>query len=105
MPRRAPTHRGLKKRAKTYEPPGSRQDPERWRPYSGHWRKARRAYLLENPLCVHCLKRGKRTPANEVDHITPHEGDMTLFWDESNWQALCKPCHSRKTLGEIKRRI
>jgi 5-methylcytosine-specific restriction protein A len=23
-----------------------------------------------------------------------------LFWDEDNWQALCKPCHDRKTAVE-----
>jgi len=22
------------------------------------------------------------------------------MWDESNWQALCKPCHDRKTWME-----
>lgn len=25
---------------------------------------------------------------------------MKLFWDKSNWMALCKPCHSRKTAKE-----
>jgi 5-methylcytosine-specific restriction protein A len=38
--------------------------------------------------------------ANEVDHIKPHKGDMALFWDSSNWQSLCKPCHSAKTATE-----
>lgn len=28
-----------------------------------------------------------------VDHVIPHRGDDVLFWDESNWQALCKSCH------------
>lgn len=28
-----------------------------------------------------------------VDHITPHKGDSTLFWDSGNWQSLCKSCH------------
>ena len=32
-----------------------------------------------------------------VDHIIPHRGDPELFWDRSNWQALCKNCHDRKT--------
>jgi 5-methylcytosine-specific restriction protein A len=32
-----------------------------------------------------------------VDHIVPHRGREQLFWDESNWQALCKPCHDKKT--------
>ena len=38
--------------------------------------------------------------AREVDHIEPHKGDDTLFWDQDNWQPLCKPCHSRKTATE-----
>lgn len=42
------------------------------------------------------------TPARVVDHITPHRGDVALFWDESNWQALCDfttpfNCHGQKT--------
>ncbi len=43
--------------------------------------------------------------ANEVDHIKPHNGDLALFWDESNWQSLCKACHSRKTMGENRERL
>lgn len=25
---------------------------------------------------------------------------MALFWDEANWQPLCKPCHDQKTARE-----
>ena len=35
-----------------------------------------------------------------VDHIIPHKGNLELFWDEDNLQALCKPCHDRKTAKE-----
>jgi 5-methylcytosine-specific restriction protein A len=38
--------------------------------------------------------------ATVVDHIIPHRGDPTLFWDESNWQPLCKKCHDQKTRNE-----
>ena len=24
-------------------------------------------------------------------------GDPKLFWDRSNWRALCKRCHDQKT--------
>ncbi|WP_245482984.1 HNH endonuclease [Agrobacterium sp. CNPSo 2736] len=27
------------------------------------------------------------------DHVTPHKGDRDLFFDASNLQTLCKPCH------------
>lgn len=35
-----------------------------------------------------------------VDHIIPHKGDPELFWDQDNWQSLCKPHHDRKTATE-----
>jgi len=38
--------------------------------------------------------------ATVVDHIKPHRGDKTLFWERSNWQALCKQCHDIKTAKE-----
>lgn len=68
--------------------------------YDRKWRKAREAYLAKNPLCVHCLDEKLVTAATEVDHKIPHEGDMDLFWDEQNWQSLCKPHHSKKTATE-----
>ena len=67
------------------------------RGYDGRWRKARKRYLKAHPLCVECLKRGRYTKATVVDHIIPHRGDPKLFWDESNWQPLCKTCHDKKT--------
>lgn len=48
---------------------------------------------MEHPLCRYCLETGHATPATVVDHIIPHRGDQTLFWDEANWQPLCKLCH------------
>jgi 5-methylcytosine-specific restriction protein A len=68
--------------------------------YNNRWRKASKAYLKDNPLCVHCKKEDRHTPATEVDHIIPHGGDMKRFWDKSNWQSLCKKCHSKKTALE-----
>lgn len=47
------------------------------------------AYLSENPLCKMCEEEGRATPAKEVDHITPHKGNVFVFWDETNWQGLC----------------
>jgi len=67
------------------------------RGYDSRWRKARALFLRKHPLCAECKRQGKLTPATVVDHIIPHRGDMTLFWDESNWQPLCKDCHDRKT--------
>jgi len=69
--------------------------------YGRKWRKARERHLSGEPWCRECLKDGIYTPANEVDHITPHRGDTSLFWNEDNWQSLCKSHHSSKTAEEV----
>lgn len=68
--------------------------------YGREWRKARAIYLSEHPLCVHCKDAGRVKAAVVVDHIQPHRGDYGLFWDRSNWQALCVTHHNRKTAAE-----
>lgn len=73
------------------------------RGYDSKWRKAREQFLQEHPLCEceDCQAGAKRvTAASVVDHRIPHRGDMALFWDRSNWQAMSKPCHDRKTQAE-----
>ncbi|WP_395013568.1 HNH endonuclease [Robinsoniella peoriensis] len=70
------------------------------RGYNSKWRKARTRYLKEHPLCVRCREYGKLVKAVVVDHVTPHRGNEVLFWDESNWQALCKQCHDKKTMTD-----
>lgn len=78
------------------------------RGYTYRWQKASKAYLKQNPVCVLHLAKGevvawticKETGKRDglvVDHIIPHRGDMAVFWDRSNWQTLCKPCHDLKT--------
>jgi 5-methylcytosine-specific restriction protein A len=63
------------------------------RGYTWAWQKARRLYLSAHPLCVMCSAVKKVTAANVVDHIIPHGGNQELFWDEANWQPLCKQHH------------
>lgn len=70
------------------------------RGYGRAWQKARKRYLAAHPLCVECLKEGRYTKATDVDHVVPHRGDQRLFWDQSNWQALCHKHHSIKTRNE-----
>jgi 5-methylcytosine-specific restriction endonuclease McrA len=70
---------------------GTRSSAERG--YGVHWQRARHRFLLNHPLCVMCTANGHTTPADVVDHIQPHRGDRALFWDETNWQALCKMHH------------
>ena len=70
------------------------------RGYGSRWQRLSKAYLRRHPLCVRCKAQGRFTAATVVDHIIPHRGDPHLMWDESNWQALCKSCHDRKTWTE-----
>ena len=86
-----------KARAKRYD---AERGSAAKRGYGARWRKARAAYLKHHPLCLACEADGRLTASTTVDHIIPHKGDRTLFWDKTNWQALCKPCHDSKTARE-----
>lgn len=81
------------------------------RGYTKKWDKASKAFRLEYPLCGMrvddappvmslCDQLQRTTPATLVDHVVPHRGDQTLFWDKHNWQSMCKDCHDRKTRAE-----
>jgi 5-methylcytosine-specific restriction protein A len=77
------------------------------RGYTARWQRARVAWLRHHPRCgdresgqpvmSRCRDEGRVTPAEVLDHVVPHRGDERLFWDRANWQALCQPCHHRKT--------
>ena len=72
---------------------GSKQS-SRERGYTWAWEKARKRFLQANPLCCYCERDGRVTVATVVDHKIPHRGDMTLFWDETNWAPMCVAHHS-----------
>jgi 5-methylcytosine-specific restriction enzyme A len=70
------------------ERPDSTRPP---RPYtSPRWRAFRAAFLRRNPICS-CGQ-----VATQVDHIR-RLGPGVYMYDQSNLQALCASCHSRKT--------
>lgn len=79
---------------------GGHRGSSRQRGYTRQWDKARLQHLNEHPLCVICSAAGRITQATEVDHIKAHHGDMALFWDVTNWQSLCRPCHEGKSSAE-----
>lgn len=70
------------------------------RGYDAKWRKARKRFLRKHPLCEECLRQDPPVyrEATVVDHIIPHRGNPRIFWDSSNWQALCKHHHDVKTM-------
>lgn len=59
------------------------------RGYTGAWDKARKEFLARHRWCRRC-----GAPASVVDHVIPHRGDQAIFWDKTQWQPLCTPCHS-----------
>jgi 5-methylcytosine-specific restriction protein A len=70
------------------------------RGYGYAWQKARARFLAAHPLCTQCESEGRTIPATVVDHRIPHRGNQALFWDETNWQSMCKPHHDSKTQAE-----
>ncbi len=68
---------------------------KRWRdPVTG---VRARVLVRDGWCCQMCgvTLAGKRPAPTSpvVDHVTPHKGNLVLFWDEGNLQALCKRCH------------
>ena len=88
-------------RPKLSRKPSSRHRTERSRQYqhlySTRWNAESKLYRECNPYCVLCGLTGHYRPVQCVDHILPHKGSKTLFWNPDNWQSLCNPCHRVKT--------
>ena len=61
---------------------------------------ARKIFKSEMIFCRKCSTVKRPVIGNILDHITPHKGDYRLFWDQTNWQLLCKRCHDVKTATE-----
>lgn len=60
------------------------------------WRRLRWQVLLDAAFtCAMCGVVEGKTSGLVADHIEPHRGDESLFWERSNLQCLCKACHDR----------
>lgn len=70
--------------------------PEDRKRYGSKWRRIRRAYVTEHPVCEMCLLEHRATPVEEVHHIYPLDHGGTN--DFINLMSLCKSCHSRITV-------
>ena len=70
----------------------------RERGYTSKWETERKAYLASHTSCTRC-----GNPSTIVHHKTPHKGDRKLFWQRSNWEAVCKPCHDGPIQSREKR--
>lgn len=86
-----PVHLGtVKQERKAYE---VRRGSARDRGYTSRWDKAAVTYKRDNPLCIGCEAVDRVELAKVVDHIIPHKGDQSLFWDKANWQPCCAMHH------------
>lgn len=107
MRRRVPTHRpGASTRPRavpTAEPAGDHSDTA-WRRFiNGRaWRACSRNYLAKHPACVRCLQKGDLAQATQTHHTRGQ--DLESAFDESTFEALCGPCHSRQTRADQNRR-
>ena len=90
MPKRVPT-----KPAHRHRPTEARPSAA-LRGYGRDWQARRAQVLGERPLCEDCLARGLTVAATDVDHVTAKAagGDE----QDANLRALCRPCHSAKTV-------
>jgi 5-methylcytosine-specific restriction endonuclease McrA len=75
-------------------------EAQEWRKlyHTPQWKALRKWRLETEPLCRSCKAQGRITPATVADHIRPHKGDRSLFFDPANIQSLCDEpryrCHS-----------
>jgi 5-methylcytosine-specific restriction protein A len=70
---------------------------------SARWRRLSRRYRAAHPACEHCEAAGRFSLTEHVDHIVP-VADGGAAWDEANFAALCRPCHSLKTADDKAKR-
>lgn len=71
-----------------------------WRKWysTARWRALRMRVLMRDRFTCQwpgCGLMTADTSTLVADHKEAHRGDEALFWDESNLQTLCKPCHDR----------
>ena len=98
MPRSAPTHRPRQIRAPKHNPRGNeatnRQRRRAMHTGSNAWKQIREWVLVRDAFtCKACGCYG-----DQVDHIDGDDANNPA--DGSNWQTLCGPCHSSKTMKD-----
>jgi 5-methylcytosine-specific restriction enzyme A len=78
-------------------------DPIRKLYFTATWLATRRIVLARDRICAKC-KRAFTTVCDHViaarQWVAQHNGDLESFFDDSNLQGLCKPCHDTKKAVE-----
>jgi 5-methylcytosine-specific restriction enzyme A len=98
-----PEHRRTPEEERKRFDRGRATDPIRRLYFTAVWQATRRAILFRDPVCRLC----QTAPATVADHVIParkyvakYGGDLARFFDETNLEGVCKPCHDRKTAEE-----
>lgn len=100
MPKMPTRHRPTRQRLpiRRHVPRGYRT--KRSSDYNARWKRISKHYLRRHPLCCDPFgyhdEDGIIVVANEVDHIVPLRAGGTHA--SKNLQALCRSCHSKKTV-------
>jgi 5-methylcytosine-specific restriction endonuclease McrA len=74
----------------------ARRERSPWRAWYGtaRWQRLRWSVLVRDRFtCAMCGRIESDTSQLVGDHIEAHRGRADLFWDATNVQCLCKPCH------------
>jgi 5-methylcytosine-specific restriction protein A len=86
---------------KTYNRARNKYDPFHVAYKKSRWMVLRKEILRDDPICRRC----QLAAAVQVDHIVPARvyaaDDPELFYDVSNLQGLCHPCHGQKTREDV----
>lgn len=64
---------------------------------SARWKALRARHLHLFPLCQPCQRANRITIANTVDHRIAMSEGGPAYPDHDGLEAMCVPCHSRKT--------
>lgn len=82
--------------------PAAPKRDEPWRRWykTARWRQLRWEVLTRDGFRCQMAGCGVMAPEMVCDHVRPHRGDERLFWDVTNLQALCKPCHDGRKQRE-----
>lgn len=71
----------------------SRRGSAQSRGYDNRWHKAAATFKTRHPWCLGCQAVGEMRATQVVDHVEPHKGDQTKFWNTALWQPACRHCH------------
>lgn len=70
---------------------------------TSRWAELRLNYLIQNPLCKNCLKKGLLVSVADIHHIIPISTGgcdiqkiQALGFDYYNLKGLCKDCHKKE---------